>query len=79
MKKLYLVGAIVVAVFILVLAFAQFGAVCTWYLLSTNTHPVLVLLWVASLGAVMGGLLVLWWKEPKPGSESEEEDDDVEA
>lgn len=75
MRKFYLVSAILVAVLILIIAFAQFGATCVWYLIGTNTPPVLVLLQVAGLGAIMGGLLVLWWKQPKPGSESEDDEE----
>lgn len=76
MRKFYLVGAIIVAVLVLVIAAAQFGATCVWYMIPTNSNPVLVLIQVAGLGAVMGGLLILWWKEPKPGSESEDDEDD---
>ncbi|MBU0706419.1 hypothetical protein KJ657_01990 [Patescibacteria group bacterium] len=78
MKKLYLVSTIIVAVLILVLAFAQFGSTCVWYLIGTNTHPVMVLLWVAGLGAIMGGLLVLWWKTPKEGGAGSEGGDNEE-
>lgn len=74
MKKLYLIGAILVAVMILVFAFAQFGSTCVWYVIKGNTKPVLVLLWVAGLGAVMGGLLVLWWNQPKTGSGSADDE-----
>ena len=78
MRKLYLIGAITVGILILIISAAQFGATCQWYLLKGTTHPVLVLLWTAGLGAIMGGLLVLWWKLPKPGSESEDSDDEDE-
>ncbi len=71
MKKFYLVSAIIVAVLILVLSFAQFGATCVWYLIDGNTHPVLVLLQVAGLGAIMGGLFVFWWKESSANSVSD--------
>jgi hypothetical protein len=74
MRKFYLVSAVIVAILILVISAAQFGATCVWYLIGTNTPPFLVLLQVALLGAVMGGLLILWWKQPKPGSENEEDE-----
>jgi len=64
MRKFYLVSAVIVAILILVIAFAQLGATCTWYLFNTTAAPVIVLLQVAGLGAVMGGLLVLFWKMP---------------
>ncbi|MBN2306719.1 hypothetical protein JXD20_01930 [Candidatus Peregrinibacteria bacterium] len=73
MRKFYLVGAIIVGIMVLILAAAQFGATCVWYLIPTNAHPVLVLIQVAGLGAVMGGLLVLWWKQPKIKTEGEDE------
>lgn len=70
MKLFYLISAIVVTVFILILSFAQVGASCTWFLISSQAAPFLVLLQLAALGAIVGGLLVLWWKQPKPGAES---------
>ncbi|MDH5597437.1 MAG: hypothetical protein OEY44_04985 [Candidatus Peregrinibacteria bacterium] len=74
MRKFYLVSAVIVAVLILVISFAQLGSTCVWYLFDTNTAPVLVLLQTAGLGAIMGGLLVLFWKLPKEGSEAEDEE-----
>jgi len=62
-----------IAVIILVLAFAQSGAVCSWYLFNANTSPILVLLQTAGLGAIMGGLLILFWKMP---AKKKTEDDD---
>ena len=80
MRKFYLISAIIVTILILVIAAAQFGATCVWYLLPTNANPVMVLMQVAGLGAVVGGLLVLWWKQPKEGGEAggEDEDNDTE-
>jgi protein-S-isoprenylcysteine O-methyltransferase Ste14 len=69
----YLISAILVAVLVLIISFAQVGATCTWYLISSTTPAFLVLLQVAGLGAVMGGLLVLFWKAPNPKTESEDE------
>ena len=70
MKLFYLISAIVVTVFILILSFAQVGASCTWFLISSQSPAFLVLLQVAALGMIVGGLLVLWWKQPKPGAEA---------
>ena len=80
MRKFYLISAIIVTILILVIAAAQFGATCVWYLLPTNANPVMVLMQVAGLGAVVGGLLVLWWKQPKEagGTGAEDEDNDTE-
>lgn len=62
MKLFYLVGAILVAVLILVISFAQLGATCTWFLFNGSTPPILVLLQMSFLGMITGGLLVLFWK-----------------
>ena len=70
MRKFYFFSAIVVGILILILAAAQFGATCVWYLIPTNANPVFVLIQVAGLGAILGGLLMAWWKMPRPGSES---------
>ena len=75
MRKFYLVGAIIVTVLILIIAAAQFGATCVWYFIPTNANPVFVLIQVAALGAVVGGLLVLWWKQPKEKTGNEEDED----
>ncbi len=78
MKKVYLSLLVLVIGLIIVAAVAQFGAVCTWYLFASQASPVLVLLQVAALGAVAGGLGVLWWKAPK-GDEMDEDMDDTPA
>ena len=57
MKTLYLVGAIIVFLLILVLALPQFGATCVWYLINPNTMPPLVIFQAAGLGAVVGALI----------------------
>ncbi|MFH1012771.1 MAG: hypothetical protein V1760_03425, partial [Candidatus Peregrinibacteria bacterium] len=62
MRKFYLVSAIIIGVLILVSAFAQLGASCTWYLFPSSSPAFLVILQMSALGAVMGGLLVLFWK-----------------
>lgn len=75
MKKLYLIGAVIVFLLILVISFAQVGATCTWYLIKSTSPAFLVLLQVAGLGIVLGGLLMAIWKMPKEGAEGEDEDD----
>ena len=65
MRQFYLVSAVVVGVLFLIMAFAQLGASCTWYLFPSNAPAFLVLLQTAALGAVVGGLLVLFWKTSK--------------
>ncbi|MBN1258280.1 hypothetical protein JXA05_00830 [Candidatus Peregrinibacteria bacterium] len=72
MRIFYLIGAIVVTVFILILAFAQVGATCTWYLINAQSSPVMVLLQIAALGAIVGGFLVLLWKTPPPADDESE-------
>lgn len=76
MRMFYLVSAILLSVLILVVSFAQVGATCVWYLIDGQSAPFLVLLQMALLGAVMGGLLVLWWKQPKSGQENNEDSED---
>lgn len=76
MRTLYLIGAIIVFLMILVLTLPQFGATCVWYLISPNSSPPLVLFQAAGLGAIMGGLSVLFWKTPKPSSEDDDEEED---
>jgi hypothetical protein len=75
MRKLYLIGAAIVFLMILIISFAQVGATCTWYLINSTTPAFLVLLQVAGLGAVLGGLLILLWKMPKEGADEMDEDD----
>ncbi len=64
MKKLYLIGSVIVFLLILVLVLPQFGAVgCTWVLVKTTTNPALLLMQATGLGIVLGGMLILFWKE----------------
>lgn len=72
MRKFYLVSAIIVGVLILVMSFAQIGATCSLYLFSSDSPVVLTFLQTAGVGAILGGLLVLYWKMPPP--EEPEED-----
>lgn len=76
MRKFYLISAILVFLLVLIISFAQVGATCTWYLINSNSPAFLVLLQTAGLGAVMGGLMILWWKFPKAGGEGEDDDED---
>jgi hypothetical protein len=65
MRLFYLISAIIITVIILIVSFAQVASTCTWSLIGTTTSPVLVLMQLAGLGAITGGLLVLWWKAPQ--------------
>ena len=71
MRKFYFYGTIVVAVFILILSFAELGSSCSFTLLNSSSVT-LTLLQMAGMGAIFGGLAVLFWKMPPP------EDDDTE-
>ena len=77
MRLFYLIAAIVVAILVLIISFAQVGATCVWYLINTNSPAFLVLLQVAGLGAVMGGLLVMFWKTPQKEEDDEIDEDEV--
>ena len=72
MRKFYLVSSIVVGVMILVLAFAQLGASCQLILLPSDS-VFLTFIQVGGLGAIFGGLLMLFWKMPPPEIEDEED------
>ncbi len=72
-----MVSAILVFLIILIITFAQVGATCTWYLINSNSPAFLVLLQTAGLGAIMGGLLILFWKMPKENAGTDEEDDEA--
>jgi len=76
MKKLYLIGAIVVFLLILILVLPQFGAVgCVWVLVNATSNPALLLMQATGLGIVLGGFLVLYWKEMgKKGDDMEDEE-----
>jgi hypothetical protein len=74
LRLFYLVSAIVITVIILIIASAQFASTCTWSLINSTASPVLVLLGIAALGVIIGGLLVLLWKTP----EKDEYEDSVE-
>ena len=76
MRKFYLASAILVFLLVLIISFAQVGATCTWFLIKSTSPAFLVLLQTAGLGAIMGGLLVLWWKFTKVAAEGEDEDED---
>lgn len=72
MRKFYLVSAIVVGILILIVSFAQVGASCSLYLFSNSTSVFLVFLQVAGLGAIFGGLLILFWKMPLPNNDEDD-------
>jgi hypothetical protein len=66
MKKLYLVGMGVILLIILILALPQIAATCSWYApLGASTSATLVLFQATGLGAIFGGLSVLYWKSLK--------------
>lgn len=76
MKNLYLVGAIIVFLLILVLNLPQVGITCNWMLIRSTTNPSLVLFQACGLGAILGGLSVLYWKalteEKETGTDDKE-------
>jgi len=72
MRLFYLISAIFVGLLILVISLPQVGATCVWYLINPNTPAFLVLLQVAALGLVTGGLLIMFWKTPKKSEDDEE-------
>jgi len=75
MKKLYLVGIGVVFLFILIMALPQVAATCSWYKpFSTSTNPTVALFQAAGLGAILGGLCVLYWKASKEAAEWDKEE-----
>jgi hypothetical protein len=72
MKKLYPIGLGVVFLFLLILALPQIAATCSWYTpLGSSTSPTLVLFQAAGLGAILGGLGVLYWKSLKEPMDDE--------
>jgi hypothetical protein len=80
MKKLYPVGMGIVFLFLLVLALPQIAATCSWITpLGSSTSPTLVLFQAAGLGAILGGLGVLYWKSLKEPEDDEGGAPDVKA
>lgn len=64
----------VVFLFILVLALPQIAATCSWYApLGSSSSPTLVLFQAAGLGAIFGGLGVLYWKTKNESADEEGE------
>lgn len=76
MRKIYLIGAVVVFLMILTLALPQIGSTCVWYLINPNSNPTFVLFQVAGLGAVLGASLTLLWKTKKKAQEGDDDDDE---
>lgn len=72
MKLIYILGSVLVFLLILTLALPQVGTTCAFYLIKTNSNPALVILQSALLGAVLGGLLVLYWKLPAQKTDDDE-------
>jgi hypothetical protein len=76
MKKLYLVGMGIMFLLILILALPQIAATCSWYApLGASSSPTLVLFQAAGLGAVFGGLAMLYWKALKEPVIEDDEDE----
>ena len=62
----------VVLLIILILALPQIAATCSWYApLGSSTSATLVLFQATGLGAILGGLSVLYWKSLKEPVEDE--------
>ena len=60
---MYLIGMGIIFLFILILALPQIAATCSWYPpFSTSTSPAMALFQAAGLGAIFGGLSVMYWK-----------------
>ena len=77
MRKLYLIGSIIVFLLILMLNLPQFGAMgCQWVLIRPQTMPAVVLFQATGLGIVLGGLMALFWKTPKEDEMGDEEGGD---
>ena len=74
MKKFYLISAIVVFILVMILALPQIGGACQFYKpLNSNTGCATALFQSAGLGAIMGGLLILFWKAPSEKNDDEED------
>ena len=74
-----MIGSIIVFLLVLILSLPQIGSTCVWYPpLGGTTNPALALFQAAGLGAILGGLLVLYWKTAKKPSESEMEEGGLE-
>lgn len=62
----------IIFLFILILALPQIAATCSWYApFGTSTSPAMALFQAAGLGAIFGGLSVLYWKSLKEPVEDE--------
>ena len=63
MKKIYFFGIIIMVIMILILSLPQIGATCTWLPpIGGETLPMVALLQAAGLGAILGGVGMLYWK-----------------
>ncbi|MBI5421741.1 hypothetical protein HZA44_01255 [Candidatus Peregrinibacteria bacterium] len=63
MKKMYLAGMAIIFLLILILSLPQLAATCSWISpLDTSAGAAFVLMQAAGLGAIFGGLAVLYWK-----------------
>ncbi len=71
MRLFYLVATIIVALILLILSVAQFGASCSLNLLSAS--PVVILLVISLLGAAMGAFFILFLVAPNTSGDSPED------
>lgn len=74
MRLFYLICASTISLLILIVAVAQFGASCSWYLIDGGAHPVIVLLVTALLGGFSAAFFLLFLLAPKPKSGEDEVD-----
>ncbi len=75
MKKLYIIGASIVFIFILILALPEIGSSCQFYGPLKRSGCTPALFQISGLGAVLGGLLILLWKAPPEKKDTDDEDD----
>jgi len=75
MKKLYLIGSVIVFLFILIMALPQIAATCVWYTpIGGTANPAFVVFQASGLGMVLGGFLTLFWKYKDEGAAGNDEE-----
>ena len=72
MRLFYLIATLFVGLVLIILASAQFGASCSWYLISTGASPFVVILMTGVLGGIMGCFFILFILAPKEKKEDTE-------
>lgn len=73
MRNFYFWSAVVVTIIILVFSFAQVGVSCAFQLMRLPTYFTLLI--VGAWGMIVGGLFMLWWKQPMPNKDDSEDDE----